>query len=133
MRDRPIIWLGLLIFLGLATFPIWRSLSAGTTTKGPEPVLPVREKQCVAPLDYMKTSHMSLLINWRDTKVRNNQGMFTAANGKTYTINLTTTCLQQCHTARADFCDRCHNYAGVSPTCWDCHLDSKQVVLRSAR
>lgn len=133
MHDRPIIWCGLLIFLGLVTFPVWRSLSAGATTKGPEPVLPTRQKQCVAPVAYMKTSHMKLLIDWRDTAVRQDDRVFKAFNGKTYTINLTTTCLAECHGAKADFCDRCHNYAGVSPPCWDCHLDSKQVVLRSAR
>ena len=27
----------------------------------------------------------------------------------------------ECHTDKAEFCDRCHNYAGVNPYCWDCH------------
>ncbi len=38
---------------------------------------------------------------------------------------LTGTCLTGCHTNKADFCDRCHNYAGVSVYCWECHVDPK--------
>jgi len=132
MRDRGIIYAGLVIFLGLATFPAWHNLAARVTAKGPNPALPAREKQCVAPLEYMKTAHMTLLLNWREDVVRRDVRDFTAFNGKHYTMSLTTTCLQQCHGTKADFCDRCHNYAAVSPPCWNCHLDSK-VVLRSAR
>jgi hypothetical protein len=49
---------------------------------------------------------------------------FTAFDGKSYTMALTQTCLK-CHASKADFCDRCHNYAGVAPYCWDCHIDPK--------
>jgi len=133
MRDRPIIYSGLLIFLGLATFPVWRGLSAGTTTEGPQPALPTQQKACVAPLAYMKSSHMQLLNQWRDTAVRRGERNFTAYNSQGYAINLTSTCLKQCHAGKAEFCDRCHSYAGITPDCWNCHLDSKQVALRSAR
>ncbi len=132
MRDRAAIWFGLAVFLALFTFPFWRDLSAAATTRGPEPVLPAREKQCVAPLAYMKTSHMTLLLDWRDEVVRRDGRTFAAYNGRTYTMNLTSTCLSQCHAKRADFCDRCHNYAAVNVPCWDCHTDSPPV-LRSAR
>ncbi len=132
MRDRGFIYGGLLLFLAFLTLPVWHNLSARVTAKGPDPVLPVREKQCVAPLAYMKSSHMNLLFNWRDSAVRQGVRDYTAFDGKHYTMSLTGTCLKQCHAGKADFCDRCHNYAAVSLPCWDCHLDSRQV-LRSAR
>ncbi|SPE34630.1 Periplasmic (Sec) triheme cytochrome c [Candidatus Sulfopaludibacter sp. SbA6] len=123
MRDRALIWSGLLIFLGILTLPIWHNLAAHVTAKGPDPVLPAREKQCVAPLEFMKSSHMTLLLDWRDRAVREGEREYTTADGRHYALNLSSTCLAQCHAAKADFCDRCHNYAAVSPPCWDCHLD----------
>jgi hypothetical protein len=132
MRDRGLIYLGLLVFLGLITFPAWRDLAAGTTSRGPEPVLPAHEKQCVAPLSYMRTSHMNLLMDWRNEVVRDDKHEYKAFNGKTYRMNLTETCLTRCHTNKAEFCDRCHNYAGVTPYCWECHVDPS-LARRSAR
>jgi hypothetical protein len=132
MHDRASIYSGLAIFLALGTFPAWHNLSAHVTAKGPDLRLPASEKQCVAPLDYMRTSHMNLLIDWRQKVVRDGGRDFSAVNGKHYNMSLTPTCLEQCHGAKADFCDRCHNYAAVSPPCWNCHLDSKPL-LRSAR
>jgi len=133
MHDRPQIYAGLLVFLGLISFPIWYNLHAGTSSKGPEPKLPVNVKQCVAPTSYMRTSHMDLLIGWRDQAVRNQNRSYVAFDGKTYNVSLTGTCLMQCHSAKADFCDRCHNYAGFAAYCWDCHVDPKQQVARSGR
>jgi hypothetical protein len=128
MRDRGVVYSGLLVFLGLITFPVWHDLAAGTTARGPELTPPAREKQCVAPLSYMRTSHMHLLVDWRDGVVRHDVRSFKAFNGKTYTMSLSGTCLSSgCHTNKAEFCDRCHNYAAVSVYCWDCHVDPKLV------
>jgi hypothetical protein len=128
MRDRSLIYIGLLVFLGLLTLPFTYGLFAGKTANGPELQLPENEEQCVAPVDYMKSSHMQLLLQWREDLVRRNIREFTAFDGRTYTVGLTGTCLSQCHTSKADFCDRCHNYAGVSePYCWDCHIDPEQI------
>ena len=126
MRDRGAIYTGLVIFLGLVTFPVWHDLAAGTTSRGPNPILPTQEKQCVAPLSVMRTAHMQLLMDWRDEVVRHNLHSFKAFNGKTYSMRLAGTCPSSgCHASKADFCDRCHNYAAVSVTCWDCHVDPK--------
>ncbi len=126
MRDRGPVLLGLLLFLGLATAPTWYNLASGRPGRAPALQLPAGEKECVAPLAYMKTSHMKLLYEWRDRAVRDNQNTYQAHDGRTYTISLTGTCLQQCHGSRAGFCDRCHAYTGVrDPYCWDCHLDSR--------
>jgi len=125
MRDRGLIVGGLIVFLGLIAFPIWYNLAGGpAAAQPPEIPLPVSEKECVAPTAYMKTSHMNLLIAWRDAVVRQDMRTFTAFNGRTYNMSLSNTCLQQCHTSKADFCDRCHTYSGVkTPYCWDCHVD----------
>lgn len=130
MRDRGIIIGGLILFLGLITFPVWYNVTAGSTAKGPEPKRPEQEKTCVAPVGYMRTSHMDLLVTWRDEAVRQQNRKFVAFDGKTYTVSLTQTCMK-CHTSKADFCDRCHGYAGVTPPCWDCHIDPKLVPLTS--
>jgi hypothetical protein len=127
MRDRGLIVGGLLLFLGAVTFPAWYNVAAGTAAKGPEPERPAREKACVAPVEYMRRSHMALLTTWRDQVVRQHDRDFVAFDGKTYAKNLTGTCMR-CHTSKADFCDRCHTYAGVTPPCWDCHIDPKLVA-----
>jgi hypothetical protein len=129
MRDRPVIFAGLFLFVGLVTAPFWYGGARKDLSHVPDLKLPTNAKQCVAPLNYMRNSHMQLLVNWRDEVVRDNQRQFTAYNGKVYDKSLTRTCLTQCHTNKAEFCDRCHTYAGVSgPYCWDCHIDTKLVA-----
>ncbi len=122
MRDRPQIVVGLLVFVGLFTFPIWHAQARKTSLSALDVKLPAQERQCVAPLSYMRDSHMRLLVNWREEVVRNHDRQYTAFNGKVYDKSLTRTCLGQCHTNKREFCDRCHTYAAVSgPYCWDCH------------
>lgn len=126
MRDRGIILGGLALFVVLITFPVWYNQASGTSAKGPEPKLPTREKHCVASVEYMRTSHMDLLASWREEVVRRSGRTFVAFDGTTYPMSLTQTCLK-CHGSKADFCDRCHQYAGVTPYCWDCHIDPKAI------
>jgi [DsrC]-trisulfide reductase subunit J len=131
MRDRVGIFAGLLFFLGLISYPVWHSMTVKANTRPPALVLPKNAKECVAPVEYMRTSHMKLLLDWRDKVVRQDQLKYTAPDGKVYDMSLTRTCLN-CH-EKESFCDRCHTYAGVSgPYCWDCHLDPKQA-RRSAQ
>ena len=133
MSDRPLILAGLTLFVGLVTNPIWHgALDRKAALAAPSVKLPAQEKQCVAPMSYMRSSHMQLLEHWRNEAVRDGQRQFVAFNGKTYDKNPTRTCLTQCHTDRKKFCERCHDYAGVSdPDCWDCHNDSR-LASRSA-
>ena len=128
MRDRPLIFSGLLVFLVLITFPIWYNLVMGRRSEPPKPVLPDPKiaKQCVAATSYMRGSHMEMLITWRDHVARKNERVFSAADGKTYTMSLTKTCMK-CHTSKADFCDKCHDYVAVKPYCWDCHIAPELV------
>ncbi len=126
MRDRGLIIGGLILFLGVISLPVWYNAAAGTLAKAPDLKLPTQEKNCVAPVEYMRTSHMDLLITWRDQAVRQNDRTFKAFDGKTYTIGLSQTCLK-CHASKADFCDRCHDYAGVQLPCWNCHVDPQHL------
>jgi hypothetical protein len=124
MRDRLLIIAGLLLFVALVTYPMWRAVAARTTAAGPDDKLPQNQKTCVAPREYMRAAHQKLLVDWREGAVREGKLSYTAYDGKTYRVALSQTCLQQCHTNKAEFCDRCHNYTAVSgPYCWDCHLD----------
>lgn len=122
MRDRYVIIAALVFFLGLVTSPFWYARASGMTAAGPDVKLPVDEKACVMPTEYMRSSHMDLLVTWRDTVVREDERTWTAPDGAAYTISLTGTCLR-CHDNKAEFCDKCHDYAGVTPYCWDCHVD----------
>lgn len=125
MRDRVLIGCGLLVFAALATYPVWHGVYAASSTRRPEVTLPKQEKQCVAPLAYMRASHMQLLMSWREEAVRNRRLSYTAYDGRTYRVSLSQTCLGQCHGGKKDFCDKCHAYSAVSgPYCWDCHVDA---------
>ncbi|MDE3149846.1 MAG: sulfate reduction electron transfer complex DsrMKJOP subunit DsrJ [Acidobacteriota bacterium] len=121
MRDRIWIIAGLALFAAAVTAPFWcERTPAKDLTKVPNLVLPANQKECVAPVSYMRASHMLLLLRWREDVVRSGQRRYVAFNGKVYDKSLTKTCLG-CHN-KEQFCDRCHTYAGVSgPYCWNCH------------
>ncbi len=78
---------------------------------------------CVRSTEYMKAEHMQLLDVWRDSVVRRGNRMYVSPSGKEYNMSLSNTCLD-CHSNKAEFCDKCHNYASVRPYCWDCHIDN---------
>jgi len=131
MRDRGLILIGLAVFLGLITFPLWYDAAAGTSPAPPELQKPVKGDNCIYPTDYMRTSHMKVLMEWRDQVVRHQKRLVTIG-GKTYKMSLTGTCLD-CHASKADFCDKCHDYSDVDPYCWDCHVDSSMSKKVQAR
>ena len=126
MGDKIWIIAGLAVFLVLATFPIWYAL--GTDNDAPafpsDLELPQNYSQCVKDKEYMIANHMDILNQWRDEVVRQGDNSRIEIGGKLYEKSLTKTCMQ-CHTSRENFCARCHNYADVRPTCWDCHLEPK--------
>jgi len=127
MYDAGKILTGLIIFLALITVPFWyNALISGQADYRPEPKLATSEKQCVAPTDYMKAAHMDFLNRWRDSVVRRGNRMFTTFTGKEIEMSLSNTCMS-CHSNKTDFCDKCHTYVGVSPYCWDCHLEPQEV------
>ncbi len=120
MYNKGFIITGLVIFVVIVTFPVWfNGLSAGDL---PKPELPPGgEKNCVAPASEMRDNHMKLLNEWRNSVLRDADRVIVEVDGKKYRKGLQMACMQ-CHTSKAKFCDTCHEYASVKPTCWDCHL-----------
>ena len=124
MKDKKLIMTGVIIFIIIGTFPFW--YNRGKAAPAPELQLTQKAKaaeECVRSTEFMKADHMQLLDVWRDSVVRRGERIYVSPAGKEYTMSLTNTCLD-CHSNKADFCDRCHNYASVRPYCWDCHIDN---------
>lgn len=111
---------GIVIFVGLFTFPFWYNLLTPKYER-PQLALPAGQKECIEPAEYMRAEHMHILDVWRDQALREGKRAYVASNGKVWDISLQNTCMK-CHTNKADFCDKCHNSNSVSPYCWDCHV-----------
>jgi len=130
MYDAPKIIIGILIFLVIMTFPIWYNAFSGSDIEVPDPVIKTAGMPgmdtCVKDAAYMKTQHMDLLNKWRDDVVRDNDRVFVADDGRKFNKSLSHTCLD-CHSNKADFCDKCHLYMEVDPYCWECHLQTEQM------
>ena len=124
MNDKKLIITALVIFLIIVTFPFW--YNRGKAAPAPEIELTQKAKLakvCVRSTDYMKAEHMQLLDVWRDSVVRRAKRIYVSPDGKEYLMSLSNTCLD-CHSNKAEFCDRCHDYSSVRPYCWDCHIDN---------
>ncbi|HOP07631.1 MAG TPA: sulfate reduction electron transfer complex DsrMKJOP subunit DsrJ [candidate division Zixibacteria bacterium] len=126
MHDAGKVIVGVIIFLVLISFPIWYNVASKTADYRPVLEKPLGEA-CVAATDYMTGYHMDLLNTWRDDVVRKQERFFTGPDGTTMEKSLSNTCLS-CHVNKDKFCDQCHNYAGVDPYCWDCHIVPKEVA-----
>ena len=74
---------GLVVFLGLISFPVWHNLANGKATYRPNPQIPpellAAQKHCVEPGPAMRASHMDLLNQWRDQVVRQNMRVYVSA------------------------------------------------------
>lgn len=125
MHDKGKILLGLAVFVILVAAPILYNTMAGGAGVVPELKYPLDEKQCVESKEYMRENHMQLIMDWRDSVVREGNRTYVASDGKEYNMSLTGECLG-CHSNKAEFCDQCHNYLKVKPYCWDCHIVPKE-------
>lgn len=132
MYDKGKIVAGLIIFVALMTLPFWFHAAVGAPGAMPELARPTQPwaKDCVLPAAEMREQHMDLLNTWRDEYVRegsllvqgpSGQVRTWADTGKPMMKSLSNTCIR-CHSDSANFCDKCHAYAGVKPYCWDCHV-----------
>lgn len=125
MYNKGTIIAGLVVFALIVTFPIWfNRLDAGDM---PEPVLPKGISECVRPAAEMRAKHMKILNEWRDDVLRDGDRVSVTVNGKEYRKGLQTACMS-CHTNKEEFCDSCHDFVSVKPTCWGCHLTPKQIA-----
>jgi hypothetical protein len=131
MKDKGLIVIGLVVFTLIAISPFLYNF--GNAAARPEIVLSEKAKAakaCVMPKAYMTSEHMQLLDQWRNEVVRNGQRIFETPNHpaqKQFVMSLSNTCLD-CHSNKAEFCDRCHNHASVRPYCWDCHIDKPKEM-----
>jgi [DsrC]-trisulfide reductase subunit J len=114
------------IFLIVVLSPVWYNTLIGRASYVPVLKLPADEKQCIESASYMRINHIDLLNLWKENVVRTGGRTYEAGDGKIYTMSLAGTCMK-CHSNKAEFCDRCHNYADVKPKCWDCHVAPKEV------
>ena len=124
MYDGKYIIPGLIVFVALTTFPIWKNMgNAGTA---PNPEKPKGVTKCVESAQYMRTSHMKVLDDWRDESLRDGDRAPIEIDGVKYEKSLMNGCLK-CHEDKKKFCDECHVYTSVKPYCWDCHYVPKET------
>jgi hypothetical protein len=127
MHNAGKIITGLIVFVALVSFPIWYNLATGKAGYAPELEKAARGEQCVRDSAYMTAHHMDLLNEWRDQVVREGARFETGPGGVQIERSLSNTCLD-CHANKDKFCDRCHDYLGVQPYCWDCHVVPKELT-----
>lgn len=129
--SKNMIMAGLVVFVLAVLSPFWFNLIT-TTHAAPKPELlgkAATAKKCVMDKYEMRAEHMYLLDVWRDSVVRDGDRKYTGTNSETFDMSLSTgenSCLG-CHEDKAKFCDSCHDYASVSPYCWDCHTNPKEI------
>ena len=119
--------IGLVIGVLVLSYPFWPT-AGKLGAKIPEPELTAvakEAKECVEPKSYIKAEHMKLLDEWRNEAVREGDRVYRSSTGKIYDKSLQNTCME-CHSNKSKFCDQCHNYTGVDPFCWDCHIEPKE-------
>ena len=130
MYDAKKIFIGLIIFLALLTFPFWygkgRAVPALQLKIDTPEIARLEEKKCLEPTAYMRASHMELIDSWREAVVRDGQRYYVTSSGKKVSMSLSQNCLG-CHSNKEQFCDTCHSYAGVKPNCWSCHIVPKET------
>jgi len=130
------IFIGLIIFVAFAGLPFFYHAVAGTEVRKPEPktdtpaiqewVAKNGKKQCVESKEFMRTEHMQLLNNWRDSVVRDGNRGYMGDDGTVrFNMSLQNSCMK-CHSNKKKFCDECHTYMAVKPYCWDCHVAPKE-------
>jgi hypothetical protein len=130
LYNRGIILAGIVAFLIAASFPFWygrgKAIPPPDLKLNTPAIERLKEKLCVESTPYMRANHMKLLSAWRESAVRESNRSYRATGGKVYKISLTGTCLE-CHSNKTQFCDRCHDYAGAKPNCWNCHIIPEEV------
>jgi hypothetical protein len=126
MHDAGKIILGLIVFLSVVTYPIWHNAASGKAGFVPVLKTPPDKKDCIEPRQVIRVSHKDLLADWKESVVRKGMRTYLSRDMKTFTMSLSGTCMN-CHRDKAEFCDRCHNYVGVEPRCWDCHVYPKEI------
>ena len=124
MYNRAWVAAGIIAFVIVAAFPFWYQMGRKAPPLNLE--MPREAKSCIEPTEFMRREHMRLLDTWRNAVVRDADLIYTATDGREYKMSLHDTCMG-CHTSRAAFCERCHDYAGVTLSCWECHVAPEET------
>ncbi len=128
------IFIGLAIFVAFAAFPFYYNIGKVNAKPDPKTDTPTIQegvakngkKQCVESKEFMRTEHMQLLNNWRDSVVRDGNRGYLGDDGTVrFNMSLQNSCMK-CHSSKKKFCDECHTYMAVKPYCWDCHVAPKE-------
>ncbi|MFO7653367.1 MAG: sulfate reduction electron transfer complex DsrMKJOP subunit DsrJ [Candidatus Krumholzibacteriia bacterium] len=124
MYDAGKVMAGLAIFVGIVSAPLWYGALSGQAGRVPEVELApgLEGRTCVRDAAYMRANHMDLLNHWRDRVVREGERIDRTDGHGAHVMSLQNTCMG-CHSNQAEFCDRCHDYMGVQPYCWECHVE----------
>lgn len=127
MRKINIV-IGVIVFLVVMTSPVWINFGSVKAADAPKvsldtPAINAMEnKQCLYDTEYMRANHMEILHEWKIQVVREGNRTYVAPDGTEYEMSLQNTCLQ-CHSNYDAFCQECHDYSGVEPNCWQCHVN----------
>lgn len=120
--------IALIIFALVLLSPFIVSIASGNFGDAPlkpdlDPGIDSDVTECVRDVDYMRMNHMLLLKDERAEAVR---------HGEREDSNSIKECFT-CHTYE-DFCEECHKYNGVEPTCFGetggCHSTEQPGLER---
>jgi len=130
MHDTGKIILGIIVFLGIFTFPFYYNGFYMENYLPPEKIekqvntMKNKHPQYVdsknLTFSEMRATHMQFLDHWREGVVRHGD--------RTTVKGLQLTCFM-CHSKNqevkkmAPSCNGCHEYIGVNLYCWQCHID----------
>ena len=122
MYDSGKIITGIAVFLVVVAFPIWYTAASGGAEGFDERTLQApKGERCILEKSLMRTTHMEVLEDWRDSVVREGNRVVDVEGLGQVEMSLTRGCLY-CHGSYENFCKKCHDYADVTPYCWDCHI-----------
>lgn len=124
---------GLIVFVAFFGFPFYYNIGKANPRPEPKTDTPAimkweqehGKKECVESREFMRSEHMQLLNDWRDSVVRDGNRIYVNKEGKSFSISLQNTCMR-CHSNKKEFCDKCHTYMSVDPYCWKCHIQPKE-------
>ncbi len=131
MSAKAKIALFVVVFCAIMLVPFLANAGSDGSHESPSLDTPtinaMSDKKCIEDTEYMKSSHMQLLDQWRNEVVRDGATTYTSSSGQVYEMSLDDTCLS-CHSNPEEFCNSCHSYSAVSLYCWECHSPSDQTL-----
>jgi len=123
VNRTPWILSSVAIFAIVALGPFVINTATGHLLKGvdgPNPTPAMSGDECLRPADEMRAHHMNYLHSVMDS-MRHMWASGIDMGEASIETDFSFDKCQECHPTRGDFCDRCHDFVGVVPKCWECH------------